>query len=158
MKRLLVLLPLLALACGGIPDPEGETRDHEVAELHKSWQKLDKDADVVRVAARFAAEAVAAGETPVIYVGATWCQPCLLYKKSLDDPRMKAAHEGVRVLEADADLHDLSALGISPNGIPHWATVDASGVSDGRAIDGGAWGDNTPENMAPALSAFFRGE
>jgi hypothetical protein len=158
MKRLLLLLPLLALACGGIPDPEGKTRDQEMGELYAGWQKLDKDADVEAVAGAFAEEAVAAGQTPVVYVGAGWCQPCLLYKASLDDPRMKAAHEGVRILEADADLHDLSALGISPNGIPHWELVDAAGHSTGAVVTGGAWGDNTPENMAPVLTAFFAGE
>lgn len=159
MKRALLLLPLLALACGGIPDPEGVTKDHEMPELMKSWQKLDKGADVPSIAADFAAEAVAAGKTPVVYVGAGWCQPCVAYKAVLDDPRMKEAHAGVRILEADMDLHyeGLSELGVNPSGIPHWEILDASGKSTGAVITGGAWGDNTPENMAPALLGFWGG-
>jgi hypothetical protein len=33
--------------------------------------------------------------------------------------------------------------------------LDASGKPTGDRIDGGAWGDNVPENMAPPLKAFF---
>ena len=111
--------------------------------------------------AHTAVQTAAAGAkgVPIVYVGATWCGPCKVYKASLSDPRMVQAHRPVHIIELDADQHasTLQKLSISPSGVPHWEMVDPSGHSVGKHIDGSAWADNTVENMAPALSAFFTG-
>ena len=49
----------------------------------------------------------------------------------------------------------LASLAMSPNAIPVFYKLDANGKPTGDKIDGGAWGDNIPDNMAPPLKAFF---
>ena len=49
---------------------------------------------------------------------------------------------------------ELGALGYKTGSIPVFFAVDENGKAKGRSIDGGAWGDNIPENMAPPLAAF----
>ena len=40
--------------------------------------------------------------------------------------------------------------------IPVFFQVDAAGNPTGRSIDGNAWGENVPANMAPPLKQFFQ--
>jgi len=121
-----------------------------------AWTTISEKGDATAAVRK---SAKTAKGVPVVYVGATWCGPCKVYKASLDDPRMVQAHRPVHIIELDADKHTeaLSAVGIQPNGVPHWEMVDPSGKSVGKHIDGGAWGDNTVENMAPVLTKFFTG-
>jgi len=39
--------------------------------------------------------------------------------------------------------------------IPIFYALDKDGKPTGRKVDGGAWDDNIPENMAPVLDKFF---
>lgn len=121
-----------------------------------AWTTIDTAKDVP---ADVTATVGSVKGVPVVYVGATWCGPCKVYKNSLEDPAMIRAHLPVHIIELDADKHPntLQALKITPSGIPHWEMVDRSGVTTGRKIDGSAWQDNTVENMAPALTTFFTG-
>lgn len=118
------------------------------------WTTLDKGANK---AGTLEAAAGKASGVPVVYVGATWCGPCKVYKSTLTDPRMVAAHKGAHIIEVDLDVHPkaLQSVGIQPAGVPHWEMLDSSGQRVGRTIDGGHWDDNTVENMAPALTQFF---
>ena len=121
-----------------------------------AWTTIEPSIDdpgAVRTAAR------SAKGVPVVYVGATWCGPCKIYKGTINDPRMVRAHLPVHIIELDADRHPatLKELAIAPTGIPHWEMVDKTGTSSGKKIDGSAWDDNTVEKMAPALTRFFTG-
>ncbi|HCH64302.1 MAG: hypothetical protein CL927_10715 [Deltaproteobacteria bacterium] len=121
-----------------------------------AWTTIDTavdDPDTVR------STAGSVKGVPVVYVGATWCGPCKVYKGSLNDKAMIRAHLPVHIIELDADKHPtiLEALSIAPEGIPHWEMVDRTGATTGRNIDGRAWQDNTVANMAPSLTRFFTG-
>lgn len=132
----------------------------EAPPAHVSKVTLDAaDGPLVEQLRARGAEARAAGLTPVAYLGATWCPPCVAYQASLDDPRMVAAHQGVRVLAVDADafLDQLDTAGLDARSIPAWRALGEDGRAKGPTITGEAWGDNTSENMAPPLGAFFAG-
>ena len=91
---------------------------------------------------------------------ADWCGPCVALEKSMDDARMKAAFAGTYVVHLDADAwasSQLAGTGFDPTAIPVFYEIGDDGKPMGRKIDGGAWGDNVPENMAPPLDAFFHG-
>jgi thiol-disulfide isomerase/thioredoxin len=107
-----------------------------------------------------AVKAKAEGRKPHVELWATWCAPCKAIKKSLDDPRMKAAFSGTHIVQLDIDAWGATRLdgaGLPSKVIPVFYALDDEGKPTGRKIDGGAWGDDIPENMAPPLDKFFHG-
>jgi len=118
------------------------------------------------------AKAEALGQKPYVEVTATWCPPCQAIKKSLHGGQssdgelhapsveMLAAFKGAYIIQLDADAWKgkMESTGISGAAIPIFYELDKQGEITGRQIDGGAWGENIPENMAPPLNAFFHPE
>ena len=105
------------------------------------------------------AQYTTADKKHVVYIGATWCDPCRQLKRYRHDPRMVDAFAGSVIVVLDADeWHDeeLDVLKLSDGTLPVFFAVDAHGKALGPSINGGAWGDNIPENMAPPLKRFFR--
>lgn len=153
-----VALPavLLALAAcrgsGGTTDVTAD-RGFVVTEIAPSAGDLQK------VLSAEAAKAKAKGLKPIAELSATWCGPCKALKKSLDDPRMKAAFKGTYVVQLDIDAwgKQLATAGLSSRSIPVFFALDDQGKPTGRTIDGGAWKEDVPANMAPPLDRFFHG-
>lgn len=70
---------------------------------------------------------------------------------------MLAAFKNIYLIRVDVDQWgwDHEASGFYVPVIPIFFKVNEKGQSTGEVIDGGAWGENIPENMAPPLDAFF---
>lgn len=99
-----------------------------------------------------------AGRIPVLYFSADWCGPSVDFKKSLSDPLMKDALNNVTLIEIDTDNDSENyAARYNARNIPLFVKVDLQGKSLG-AIDGGAWDENIPANMAPPMKAFIAGK
>lgn len=101
------------------------------------------------------------GQRIYVELWAEWCEPCKALAAGLDDPRMQEAFQGIRLVRLDIDewpAADLSAAGLFINAVPRFEELDASGRVTGRAVTGAAWGEDIPANIAPVLSAFFRGQ
>lgn len=105
-------------------------------------------------------KAKTAGRKPFVEVGAEWAQPCRDLHNALDDPRMREAFAGTHVIYLDVDGWGdrLGRAGFNAVGVPVFFRLDAEGRPTGDTISGDAWGENTPENMAPPLKAFFQAE
>jgi thiol-disulfide isomerase/thioredoxin len=98
------------------------------------------------------------GLAPFIEFDATWCPPCQAIEKSINakDPLTVQALEGVYLIRADVDEWS-GSIGKDFNfdAIPVYYQLDENGDPTGAIIDGGAWGEDIPENFAPVLDAFF---
>lgn len=107
-----------------------------------------------------AAEARAHKLIPVVELGHPDCRPCKELDAALGNPLMKDAFASIYVIRLE-DIRvwkgQLKLAGLDGHVLPVFYALGADGRPDGRKIDGGAWGENTPENMAPPLKNFFQG-
>lgn len=124
-----------------------------------AWHEVDAKQPLADALAAFTRDAKAAGLRPFAYLHASWCGPCKAIEKThAADAQMTDAFKGTAIALIDIDAADpkaLSGQGLETQAIPAFFRLDAGGKSTGDKIDGGAWGDNVPENMAPPLKAFF---
>lgn len=128
-----------------------------IVRLHPS------DGDLQTLLASEAQKATALGQMPVVEFDATWCPPCKAIDQGLKEKNqlMVDAYAETYIIKLDVDewgwgdseLHDFEF-----DGIPVYFKLDANGKSTGETVDGDAWGDNIPENMAPVMDKFFHGE
>ena len=70
---------------------------------------------------------------------------------------MVNAFEGIYLIRLDADKWGWGENGFDFDAIPIFFKLDSEGRPSGEVIDGGAWGENIPKNMAPPLDEFFHG-
>ncbi|MBI4952740.1 MAG: hypothetical protein HY908_11955 [Myxococcales bacterium] len=113
--------------------------------------------ELARVLGDHLAKAKALGQKPYAELWAEWCEPCVALRRSLGDPRMVKAFRGTYIVQLDVDAWGtkLDAAQLPADAIPVFYELADDGRPTGRKIDGGAWGDNTPANMAPPLDRFF---
>lgn len=73
---------------------------------------------------------------------------------------MMKAFDGVYLIQIDVDEWGWkhASRGMKFKGIPVFFKLDAQGIPNGEQIDGGAWGPDVFENIAPVMDAFFHGE
>lgn len=103
----------------------------------------------------------AAHERVLVYVGATWCEPCRRFHEAVQRGELNGTLNGLRFLEFDQD-HDSAALktaGYSYQFIPVLALPDPDGRNHGRMITGSINGPNAvKENLVPRLQALLSGK
>ena len=123
------------------------------------WLEADPAKPLDETLAEQAGLASKAGKKPFAYLHASWCPPCVEIEKTRKtDAKMKAAFAGTHIIAIDVDdmpATQLQGAGMEPKVLPIFYRLDNAGKPTGATIDGGAWGDNIPDNMAPPLTAFF---
>lgn len=105
-------------------------------------------------------EADASGQRVVVYVGATWCQPCQRFHQALESGQLDESLAGMKFVEfdADRDREELRAAGYAFQYIPLFAVPDQSGHASGRAIEGSTQGEGgLLQGLAPRLLALLGG-
>ena len=135
------------------PEPTGFT----IVRLRPS------DGDLQTLLAEEAQKAAALGRMPVVEFDATWCPPCQAIDKAIKEENelMLNAYANTYIIRLDVDewgwggshLHDFEF-----DGIPVFFKLDSNGNRTGEVVDGGAWGEDIPENIAPVMDLFFHGE
>lgn len=89
------------------------------------------------------ARAEAESRRLVVYVGASWCEPCQRFHEAVERGELDGALANVRFLEFDADRHTpaLDAAGYGGRLIPRFAVPGGDGRGTEAKIEGGPKGD-----------------
>lgn len=106
-------------------------------------------------------EADAQGMRVLVYVGATWCEPCQVFHKALASGELDEVLAGTKFVEFDADRDraELRAAGYAPKYIPLFSVPDHSGHASGRAVEGSINGDDAvKKELVPRLLALLDGK
>jgi hypothetical protein len=106
-------------------------------------------------------EADASGMRVLVYVGATWCEPCQRFHKALESGQLDEVLAGTKFVEFDSDRDgsELRAAGYGSQYIPLFSVPDHSGHASGRAIEGSVKGDDAVrEDLVPRLLALLDGK
>jgi thiol-disulfide isomerase/thioredoxin len=121
------------------------------------------DGDLQTLLVQEAQKATELGLMPIVEFDATWCPPCQAINEGLESKNelMLKAYTGTYIIRLDVDewgwsdskLHDFDF-----DGIPVYFKLNTQGQPTGEVIDGDAWGENIPENIAPPMDEFFHGE
>jgi len=115
------------------------------------------EGDLAALLASHTKAAHARGLAPYASLGATWCKPCRELDEAMKDERMKRAFVGTYIVHLDVDEWGgaLGKVSLGVSAIPKIVALDDTGMGTSRTIDGSAWEDNVPANMAPPLTRFF---
>jgi thiol-disulfide isomerase/thioredoxin len=103
--------------------------------------------------------AAAAGTSLVVYVGATWCEPCERFKRALAAGELDDALAGVVFLGFDSDRDDarLEAAGYGSSVIPLFVVPEVSGRGGERRFAGSIKGPGAVRDIAGKLRALLTG-
>ena len=107
-------------------------------------------------------KAEALGQMPVVEFDATWCPPCQAIDAAIESKNelMLNAYKGTYIIKLDVDewgWKNGKVQSFSFDAIPIYFKLDSEGQQTGEVIDGGAWGEDIPKNIAPVMDEFFHG-
>jgi len=163
----LALAALLATGCTGKPTDTGPRRadaQEKVAPVAKAPPEFVKasaqGSAITEVVLASQERAKAEGRQLVVYVGASWCEPCQLFHEAVEAGKLDGELAGVRFLEfdADADRAELTAGGYGGRLIPRFALPGPDGRGDEtKAIEGGTKGDGAVDQIVRRLRPLLAG-
>lgn len=95
--------------------------------------------------------------TLVVYVGATWCEPCQRFHQAAMHGELDADFPRLTLFEfdLDRDRDRLIAAGYVAKYIPLFVLPQASGLASDQMLSGGIKGDGAVGFIAPRLKALL---
>src|SRR4051812_30793727 len=94
----------------------------------------------------------------LIYVSATWCEPCERFQKALRAGQLNASFPRLTLLkfDSDRDLERLRAAGYDGNYIPRFVVPGPDGRGTARRIEGGTKAEDTvAASIVPRLASLL---
>lgn len=157
MTRLCAALLALA-ACGRpeAPQPPQAPAPAPAAAPRPQLVPMNPGAQPVDAAVRAAMGAP--GRDVVVYVGASWCEPCTRFHDAVASGALDATFPTLTLLEFDLDRDRaaLEAAGYGSRMIPLFAIPGPDGRGTDRRIQGGVKGEGAVDNIVPRLRELLR--
>jgi thiol-disulfide isomerase/thioredoxin len=178
MKRIgrpLLYLLLAALGCAASacrdepppkPDPAGSSDDRAgraaattTTKNKVEWVDAPADEDVAAAVKRELDRAKSDGRTLLVYVGATWCEPCERFHHAAQEGKLDDELPGLRffAFDLDRDRERLARAGYTSKMIPLFTIPREDGTSSGRQIQGGIKGDGAAAELSARLLRLLGG-
>lgn len=150
MMRAAAVVVLAALLACDSPKPEPQTKHVEIVKAGGG--------DVAPMVAREEAKAESEGRTLLVYVGATWCEPCQRFHQAASEGKLDQEFGKLRLLEfdLDADRERLAAAGYTSRLIPLLAVPRADGTASDLRMEGSIKGEGAVDEMTPRLEALLQ--
>ena len=114
-------------------------------------------ADVAETVRREVVRAKADQRQVLVYVGATWCEPCQYFHDAAAAGELDSAFPGLRLVEFDLD-RDREALArarYASKMIPLFALPREDGSGSGEQIEGSIKGPGAVAQITPRLKALL---
>lgn len=113
--------------------------------------------DVAKVVGDERERAKADGRDLVVYVGATWCEPCKHFHRAAQAGELDGEFPNLTLLEfdLDADRDRLDAAGYASQFIPLFAMPGPDGRASNRKFEGSVKGGGAVANIAPRLHTLL---
>ncbi len=115
------------------------------------------DGDVPSIVKNASEHAARAHRKLVVYVGATWCEPCRRFHAAAEQGELDAMMPDLTLLEFDLDRDGerLAAAGYTSKYIPLFAVPGPDGTASGKQIEGAVKGEQAVGFIAPRLKALL---
>jgi thiol-disulfide isomerase/thioredoxin len=154
-------LLLAALALAGCKAEEPAPRPEEPAPKPRSVEIIAASAsgDVQEIVQRERSRARADGRPLLVYVGASWCEPCQRFHHAAQEGQVDALFPGLRLIEfdLDRDRDRLEKAGYTSKMIPLFAVPREDGTASGKQIEGSIKGPGAVAQITPRLKALLAG-
>ena len=121
-----------------------------VSEIGLAPQSSEPIAQVVR---QELTRAATDGYQLVVYVGATWCEPCQRFHQAVEAGELNKTFPGIRFLEFDSDTDGerLAQAGYKSRFIPLFSVPGPDGRDQGRRSAGAIKGPGAVDYIVPRL-------
>jgi thiol-disulfide isomerase/thioredoxin len=98
------------------------------------------------------------GTTTLVYVGASWCEPCQRFHRALEAGELDATLPAWQFIEYDYDTAKLGldADGYSSKLIPLFVLPNADGRASTHSIQGSIKGPGAIDNIVPRLQQLLK--
>ena len=99
------------------------------------------------------------GKRLVVYIGATWCEPCQQFHAAAAAGKLDAVFGSslrLLVFDNDRDAEALDAAGYRSQLIPLFVLPRPDGRSSGKQIEGSIKGADAVKQISPRLEALLR--
>jgi hypothetical protein len=115
------------------------------------------DGEVSDIVQRELTRAKADGHRVLVYVGASWCEPCQRFHEAAKAGQVDALFPGLRLVEfdLDQDRERLQRAGYASKMIPLFALPRLDGRASGEQIEGSIKGPGAVEQIAPRLKSLL---
>jgi thiol-disulfide isomerase/thioredoxin len=103
-----------------------------------------------------AAQVARGDATVVVYVGASWCEPCRRFHDAAVNHQLDAEFGGLRLLAFDGDRDEpaLDAAGYRSDMLPLFALPERNGRASGKQFAGSIKGSGAVAEIAPHLRSL----
>ena len=115
------------------------------------------DGDVATIVRAATAQARAHGRTLLVYIGATWCEPCKRFHHAAERGELDEHFPTLSLLvfDLDRDGERLRAASYAPGYVPYFGLPGDDGKATRRAMEGSIKGEGAVDNITPRLERLL---
>ena len=121
------------------------------------WIKAPAGEDAASVVKRELERAQIDKKRLLVYVGATWCEPCKRFHDAAEAGQLDGVFLNLRLVEFDLDVdaERLARAGYASKMIPLFAIPTENGTGSGKQIEGSVKGDGAVLNLQNRLKPLL---